>query len=103
MEKKKRKNLEKSSSIRTVLIQGWAPPLPQLDGASDISAGAPSTSTVDSFSFWVLALVCHAYPAFVRTPSSFSPKTLKSIRWLVFRFCFSEIEVKKGKKDRRTF
>ena len=56
-----------------------------------ISAGA-LISTVDSFSFLILAFVCHAYPAFVCTPSSFPPKTLKvcsSVLGFVFRFCFS--------------
>ena len=39
-----------------------------------------STSTVDSFSFLILAVVCHAYPAFVLS-SSLPPKTPKSVRW----------------------
>ena len=41
-----------------------------------------SISTVDSFSFLMLAFVCHAYPAFVLHPRSH----LKSVRWFQVLF-----------------
>ena len=67
-----------------------------------------STSTLDSFSFLILALVCHAYLSCVCTPSSFPPKTLKSVRWflvLFLRFAFLRLYgpyEREKKKTRKT-
>ena len=56
---------------------------------SPLFSALGAAATVASFSFSILAFVCHAYSAFVRTPSSFLPRTLKSLPW--FRFCFFSV------------
>ena len=82
-----------------LVFQGWAPPLPHLDGASVLVLH----STVDSFSFLILAFVMRIL--LLCTPFSFSPKTLKSVRWSCFFFqvfCFSPyVQVRRQKKLRR--
>ena len=59
-----------------------SPPFSGL-GAASIAAGRCISA---SSSFLILASVCHAYPVFVRTPSSFFPKIAKSVRSFRFRF-----------------
>ena len=71
-----------------LFFQGWAAPLSQLNGASVLVLHLDrwgSISTVDSFSFLILAFVCHAYPAFVLHPRFHQkPQSL----FVGFRLCF---------------